>query len=209
MAERIGLYGGSFNPIHHGHLILARAVGEQLNLQRVIFLPSVRPPHKDPSDDADAVHRAEMVRLAISGEALFEFSDFDLTRPGPTYTIDTVFHFRTVYGADVELYWLIGADSLNDLATWHRIKELVNTCRIVTAARPGVGTFEWKRLVAKIGQEHVSRLRSGILATPEIAISSSEIRLRVQRGESIHELVPPHVEEYIQEHGLYGLPGVS
>ena len=137
MAERIALYGGSFNPIHSGHLIIARAVAEQLDLTRVILLPSKHPPHKQAEALLDAAHRAEMVRLAIPDEPLFEFSDFDLTRDGPSYTVETVAHFRKSLGAAVELFWIIGADSLAELSTWHRVCDLVDTCRIITAARPG------------------------------------------------------------------------
>ncbi len=104
MAERVALYGGSFNPIHHGHLIVVRAIAERLALHRVIFLPSAAPPHKLGEPLADPMHRAAMVRLAIKHEPLFDFSDYDLTRDGPSYTIETVNHFRGMGGFDVELF---------------------------------------------------------------------------------------------------------
>ncbi|MHC4091001.1 MAG: nicotinate-nicotinamide nucleotide adenylyltransferase, partial [Planctomycetota bacterium] len=111
MSQRIALFGGSFNPIHMGHLIVARSVGEQLRLERIIVLPSATPPHKTAAALLDPKHRAAMVELAIAGEPLLEFSDYDLNREGPSYTVETVAHFREELGLDVLLHWIIGADS--------------------------------------------------------------------------------------------------
>jgi len=204
MTRRIGLYGGSFNPIHHGHLIVARAVAEGLDLDRVIFLPSNRPPHKQARALLNAEHRAEMVRLAIKDEILFEFSDFDLVRDGPSYTIDTVTHFRTQLGPDVDLHWIIGADSLAELTTWRRVGDLVDSCRIVTAARPGSdGKINWDQLRSALSETQLAALRSGVVETPLIDISSTDIRRRVRDGRSIRALVPDPVRCYIDEHELY------
>ena len=134
MTRRIALYGGSFNPIHIGHLITARSVAETLTLDKVIFLPSANPPHKQEQMLLDPADRAHMVRIAIESEPLFAFSDHDLTKTTPTYTVETVAHFAESLGSKVEIYWIIGADSLLDLRTWHRVVELVDNCHIVTAA---------------------------------------------------------------------------
>ena len=203
MAQRIGLYGGSFNPIHNGHLIVARAVAEQVSLERVMLLPSVRPPHKGDRQLLDARHRAEMVRLAITGETLFEFSDYDLTRDGPSYTIDTVMRFREVLGPQVELHWIIGADSLSELTTWHRVRDLVEACRIVTAARPGWDAIDWTPLRTILSDAQVAALQAGVLPTPRIDISSTDIRRRVREGRSIRYLVPDLVRSYIETNDLY------
>ena len=203
MAKRIALYGGSFNPIHNGHLIVARLIAERLDLDRVILLPSKRPPHKQTQDLLDAAHRAEMVKLAIHDEPPFEFSDFDMTREGPSYTIDTVAHFRDVLGPDVELHWIIGADSLAELSAWHRAGELIHACRIITAARRGSDEIEWQRVGTLLTDEQITHLKAGILQTPVIDISSTDIRDRVRCGRSIRYLVPDPVREYIEQHGLY------
>jgi nicotinate-nucleotide adenylyltransferase len=203
MAQRVGLYGGSFNPIHNGHLIVARSVAECLKLDRVILLPSARPPHKSDRKLLDAGHRAAMVKLAIEGETLFEFSDFDLTREGPSYTIDAVAHYQTMFGPQVELHWIIGADSLAELTTWYRVSELVDACRIVTAARPGWDAIDWTHLCAVLSDAQVSVLQAGVLPTPRIDVSSTDIRRRVRDGQSIRSLVPDSVRSYIERNALY------
>ena len=212
MAQRLGLYGGSFNPIHGGHLIVARAIAERLDLERLVFLPSARPPHKDGETLAAPAHRAEMVRLAIEGEPVFELSDFDLTREGPSYTIDTAAHFRELHGSDAALHWIIGADSLAELTTWHRVGALVDTCRIITAARPGrhcsesSGTREridWNQLRTALSEAQIAGLKADVLETPVIEISSTDVRKRIRQGKSIRYLVPDRVRTYIEEHGLY------
>ncbi|HNQ22358.1 MAG TPA: nicotinate-nucleotide adenylyltransferase [Phycisphaerae bacterium] len=203
MSQRIGLYGGSFDPIHHGHLIIARSVAEHRSLDRVILLPSLLPPHKQTTHLSPPHHRAEMVRLAIAGEPLFELSDYDLTRPGPSYTIDTVAHFRSALGAATDLFWIIGADSLAELPTWHQAVELVDACHIITARRAGDLAPDWDHLRAALGAPVVERLRAGLLDTPVIDISATDVRRRVREGRSIRYLVPAPVGDYIAHHDLY------
>lgn len=203
MAQSIGLFGGSFNPIHCGHLIVARAVAEQLALDSVIFLPSANPPHKEGEALLDARHRAEMVKRAIAEEPVFDFSEFDLLRDGPSYTIDTVNHFRAVLGGDVGLYWIIGTDSLVELSAWHRVSDLVNACQIVTAARTGWDRRNLSDLSPTLDPRHRQRLLANVLGTPVIEISSTDIRRRIQEARSIRFLVPGVVRRYIEEHGLY------
>lgn len=249
---RVALYGGSFNPIHLGHLSIARAVAERLQLDRVVFLPTSNPPHKVAGDLAPAEHRAAMVKLAIAGEPLFEFSDCDMTRPGPTYTIETVTHFREqlrnhkdtkaqrpvedgvgttsrctleerIAGdekaggslrnlprglqicGDVDWFlgWIIGADSLIELPTWHRPGELIDTCQIITASRPGYDVIDWHKLGETFSPAQIEKLHQGVIETPRIDISSTEIRKRIHAGESIRSMVPVAVEEYILSNRLY------
>ena len=202
---RVGLYGGTFDPVHCGHLIIARAVQEQALLERIIFLPSASPPHKQGAGLLACEHRAEMVRLAIADEPELSFSDFDLTREGPSYTVDTVLHFRKTLGDDVALHWIIGADSLAELMTWHRVSELVDACRIVTAGRVGWDRESWSALRAELNEVQVQRLEADVLDTPVIQISSTEIRDRIRRGLSVRFLVPDAVLGYIDAHGLYRL----
>ncbi len=203
MAERVALFGGSFNPIHFGHLILARSVAEQLTLDRVIFLPTANPPHKDVTTLVDGAHRAEMVRLAIDGEPGFVLDDFDLSRSGRTYTIETVAHFRGVLGSDAEVYWIIGADSLADLIHWHQVSALVDSCRMVVAARPGWDRMDFDVLRACLSDSQITRLRNDCLDTPRIDISATQIRNRARQSLSIRYLTPEPVCTYVKEHHLY------
>ncbi len=203
MAQRIALFGGSFDPIHLGHLISARSVAERLGLSRVIFLPSAAPPHKNASDLLAPEHRAEMVRLAIAEEADFEFSDFDLTRSGPSYTVETIAHYSQELGPEAVLHWIIGADSLPELPTWCRARELVESCRIVTAARPGWERIDFDALRPHFSAEQIDGLRANMVETPRIDISATDIRRRVREGRSIRYLVPETVCEYILQHRLY------
>ena len=146
-----------------------------------------------------------MVKLAIAGESLFEFSDFDLTRDGPSYTIDTVTHYCGLLGPQVELHWIIGADSLAELTTWYRLPDLVDACRIVTAARPGWDAIDWSPLRTVLSDAQVAAIHAGVLQTPRIDISSTDIRRRVREGYSIRYLVPHAVKQYINTQGLYRL----
>jgi len=200
---RIGLFGGSFNPVHAGHLIASRAVAEHLRLDKLYLVPAAVPPHKVPKNLADATHRLEMLRLATRGESLFEVSDLEINRPGPSYTIVTVEEFRRRLGGSAELFWIIGADSLAELANWYQAERLVDTCRIVTAARPGWDRPDLSALAGRLRPEQIERLKADVLATPRIDISASEIRRRVAAGLSVRYLVPDAVAEYIAAHGLY------
>ena len=201
--DKVGLFGGSFDPIHHGHLIAARAVGEWAGLSRVVFLPCRQPPHKHENDLLDGAHRGEMVKLAIADEPLFSFSDYDLTRQGPSFTIDTVRHFRAELGRDAELCWIIGADSLRELPTWRCVTELVEECRIITAARPGWTTDVWDDLRQTFTDEQIARLRSDVVETPLIDISATDIRRRISSGRSVRYLMPDEVISYVRENNLY------
>ena len=204
MAERVGLFGGSFNPVHNGHLIVARAVAEYVGLTRVVLLPSARPPHKDSTRLLDGAHRYAMLQRAVDGDPLFAVNDVDLRRPGPCYTIDTVAILTEQLGGGIELCWLIGSDSLADLPTWHRAAELVDACRILTAVRRGWDDVSWKELEGAFGGGRTNRLRDGLVPSPMIDISSTEVRLRLASGRSVRYLIPDAVADYVQQHGLYG-----
>lgn len=198
------LFGGSFDPIHHGHLIVARSVAEQLGVARVVLIPSARPPHKQHVALAPAGQRLAMCRLAVAGDGLFEVSDWELGQHGLNYTLHTVRHFRGVRGPDEALYWLIGLDSLVDLPTWFRVGELADACTLVTAARPGVPCPDLSAaLGAQLTAEQIERIGRHILPTPLIEISATEIRARARAGRSIRYLTPEAVANYIAARGLY------
>ncbi|MCH8878286.1 MAG: nicotinate (nicotinamide) nucleotide adenylyltransferase [Planctomycetes bacterium] len=148
----IALFGGTFDPIHCGHLIVARCVLERLSLDGVTFIPSANPPHKGGADLSDVAHRLAMVELAIDeprslvgAEPGFACDDCEARRTGPSYTLDTVMHFRERLGPEATIHWIIGADSLAELESWHRVSELVEACNIVTVNRPGTVPAQCRR----------------------------------------------------------------
>lgn len=203
MPTRIGLYGGSFDPIHFGHLISARSIAEQLDLERIVLIPSARPPHKQGVAMTSAEHRLAMATLAVEGDPLFEISDVELRRDGPSYTYDTVGEFRRVYGDGATLIWIIGGDTLPELPSWYRVAELVQRVRIVTATRPGWTPPDPGVLTPSVGEAAAAMLLRDSLTTPEIDISATEVRRRVREGRSIRYLVPESARSYIERHGLY------
>lgn len=202
MSQRIGLYGGSFDPIHFGHLISARSLAEQLGLDRVVLIPSARPPHKQGVSMTPAEHRLAMARLAVEGDPTFGVSEVELQREGPSYTFDTVAEFRRLVGPDIELVWFIGADSLPELPTWYRVAELVHAVRIVTACRPGWTPPAIDALGKAVG-EASAQLLQDCFQTPRIDISATEIRHRVRAGQTIRYLTPEPVVSYIDRMRLY------
>lgn len=197
------MFGGSFDPIHHGHLIPARAIAEQIGLNRVVFIPCGQPPHKPGVRLADARHRLEMIRLAIVDEPHFELDDLELHRPGPSFTIETVDAYRSAMGSEADLFWIVGGDSLRDILSWHRISELVNRVQIVAAIRPGSEGPDEVVLSKTIGESAAAKLIKFALPTPQVEISATNIRTRVVKGQSIQYLVPDSVRSYIYAHGLY------
>ena len=194
--------GGTFDPIHHGHLIMARAAAERLNTLKVILIPSAQPPHKANLAISAAEDRLEMARRAIQEEPLFEVSDCELKRPGPSFTLETVRYFHQQYPQN-QLYWLIGADSISELAGWYHIEQLADECLIVTAARPGFNPQETQTLKSMLTDLQMQRLRQNILATPQVDISATQIRRRIRQNQSVRYLTPPAVIDYIKHQHLY------
>jgi len=203
VSEKIGLYGGTFDPPHLGHLISAQAMAELLSLHRVIFLPAGQPPHKLCRPISTGQHRLAMLQLALADNPLFQIDDWELSVDGPAYTINTIRYFQAILPGRT-LYWFIGADSLADLPTWYRFEELIDAVEIVTAWRGGL---DIERVLAdlqtKIEQRHYEKLRKNVLRTPMIEISASDIRRKIHAGQSIRYLVAPAVEQYIRREGLY------
>lgn len=204
MAKRIGLYGGTFDPIHMGHLIVAESVADLARLDRILFLPSSDPPHKKSEGITPGEVRAQMVAAAIVGNPRFALDRFDLDRAGPTFTIDTVRHFAAALGSGTDIAWIIGADSLTEISSWRDAGDLIDSCEVLTAARPGWEQPDWDGLSRALGESRVERLRRGVLATPLLEIAASEIRGRIRSGRSIRYLVPESVEDIIRRSALYG-----
>ena len=196
--ERIGVLGGTFDPVHNGHLSIAHALRAALDLERVVWVPAGRPPHKTGQIVSSDRDRLAMLDLALAGAADDQICTIDIERSGPSYTADTLEILAKRF-APARLFFLMGEDSLRDLPTWHDPQRLLQAAELAVAARPGVDAD----LEAVARQVPSLEERVHLVPTEEIAISSSEIRRRVADHQSIRGLVPAAVEAYIRDHGLY------
>jgi nicotinate-nucleotide adenylyltransferase len=199
--RRIGVLGGTFDPVHNGHLSIANALRAALDLERVVWVPAGRPPHKTGQIVSSDRDRLAMLELALAGSAVDQIDTIDIERSGPSYTADTL-EILTQRFAPARLFFLMGEDSLRDLPTWHDPERLLRAAELAVAARPGVDAD----LESVARQVPTVRGRVHLVPTEEIAISSSGIRRRVRENQSIHGLTPAAVEAYIQDHGLYTRP---
>lgn len=187
---RIGILGGTFNPIHIGHLILAEEARFKLKLDKLILVPAFMPPHKDTSDIIDAKDRLEMVRLAIEDNPAFEISTYEVDSKKKSYSIDTLKEFRKIYGDEAQLCFITGSDSLKDLFSWKNINDIFKISKFIVANRPGYPLKD------------IPKEADTVVITP-IEVSSEDIRKRLKEGRSIRYLVSEKVRKYILEHNLY------
>ncbi len=201
--KKIGILGGTFNPIHMGHLIMAEEVCKRHNLSKVLFVPAYIPPHKYVEDLANANQRYQMVKYAIDENSKFKVSNMEIKREGKSFTIDTIREIIHHYGEDIDIFLIMGADSLNELELWKDIKKLSQLCHFVIVNRPGYKTEPSTRLVEIIGSDNVLDMERLRLTIEPVGISSTDIRKRINDGVEIKDLVPECVEVYIKEHGLY------
>jgi nicotinate-nucleotide adenylyltransferase len=191
--KKFGVLGGTFDPIHMGHLVLAEQVREKFQLDRVIFIPCASPPHKTEQELSPAQDRFEMTKLALQGNSYFLVSDIELKREGLSYTVETLRELKGLY-KDKEIYFLTGSDVLNEITTWKNPEEIYKLAKLVIGIRPGFDKFDPENHFAK---------KSIIVNITGVDISSTQIREKVRKGESIKYLVPPKVEEYIKKRNLY------
>ena len=199
--KRIAIMGGTFDPIHFGHLIAAETVREKYNLDKVIFLPSGNPPHKDKRRVTSKEDRYNMVQMATASNQYFDVSRMEIDRDGYTYTIDTIREFVSVSSKGTNIYFITGADAVYDILTWKDADELLSVCRFIAVTRPGYNKKELEEEINTIKSNHKCNIN--ILEIPDIAISSTDIRQRVMKGSFIKYLVPEHVEAYIRKHAIY------
>jgi nicotinate-nucleotide adenylyltransferase len=199
---RIGVFGGSFDPVHMGHLAIAQEAREVFALSKVMFVPAAQPPHKGPEVCAGAADRLEMVRLAIEGNPAFVVSDIEMHRQGPSYTIDTLEEIQRI-NPRAQLYFIAGADSLAELHTWYRATELVEKFNFIILGRPGVEAVTIESLTSAFGDVLAAKLEAGFLRREIFRISATEIRKRINENRSITYLVPKAAEAYILDKGLY------
>lgn len=197
---RLGVFGGTFDPIHLGHLILAEEAWYQLSLDQVLLAPAADPPHKREQSKSPAEQRVCMVELAIADNPHLALSRVDVDRPGPHYTLDMMRLLRGQYGPAAEWFFLMGLDSLANLPGWHQPQALLQTCTPVAFSRPDVD-FDWDTLEAALPG---ARERVILLPMPLLEISGSDLRGRARTGRSLRYQVLPQVEQYIREQGLYG-----
>lgn len=199
-SQKIGIMGGTFDPIHYGHLVTAEAARHQFELDRVIFIPAGKPPHKNRPNISEPEHRLVMTSLAVQSNPCFEVSDMEITRTGPSYTINTVTEIMLLYsGADV--FFITGADAVLEILTWHRVYELLNICCFIAATRPGYCLNSLREILASLPERYLDNIYT--MEVPALAISSTDIRLRIKGGRPIKYLLPEAVEEYILKHDLY------
>ena len=200
-ARRLGIYGGSFDPVHRGHLFVAHEVRVSFALDRVVLVPANRSPFK-PDAGASGAQRIEMVRLAINGLPWADASDVELGRPGPSYTIDTLRHFRECL-PDTELFLIVGADTLTDFAGWRDPDGILDLATLIAVARPG-STLGLPKSLANLIARRQTRIVLHHAASPDT--SSREVRARVRQGLPVDGHVPEQVARYIQKCGLYREP---
>ena len=212
---KIGLFGGTFDPIHWGHLRNAEEVREAFSLDRLLFIPAGTPPHKKRGAAASARDRLEMVRRAIAKNPGFALSAVELSRAGKSYSIDTVRDFAKSRGTKDSLYFILGLDAFLDIGSWKGFEEIFRLCHCVITSRPGSGNslslgcmpVAARKLFCYDRRQKIFRHKSGtklfFFKLTDIAISASDIRNRVKKGKSIRYLVPLEVESYIKKRGLY------
>ncbi len=216
---RIGLFGGTFNPIHIGHITVSAEIKKAFELDRIIMVPSAIPPHKKSKEIADAGDRLEMTRLAVSNLEGYHVSDVEIKRSGPSYTVDTINHFKKILSADVSLYLILGIDAFLEIDTWMSYKELFTMLPLIVMSRPeksNIVTLEHLEsyVLNKISEGYAFQKEENrfvdnryqpiyVFNVTPCTISSTDIREKIRKRKPIEELVPENVENYIRDKGLY------
>jgi nicotinate-nucleotide adenylyltransferase len=195
--------GGTFDPIHYGHLMAAEEARVRFELERVLFVPNGQPPHKKDYPVSAAEHRYAMTLLATCSNLRFEASRMELERPGASYTVDTMAAIREQLGAEAALYFITGADAVQEILSWKDPRRLLGLCELIAAARPG---YRLSEALSSLDAEMRERVR--VLDIPGVAVSSTEMRARAAAGLPLTYLAPPQVVSYIAKHGLYS-PGAA
>jgi nicotinate-nucleotide adenylyltransferase len=205
---RLGIFGGSFDPVHYGHLLLAECCREQCRLDAVWFLPAAVPPHKQDREATPAERRIEMLDLAAAGNPAFSVCRYEADRGGVNYTVDTLAHFHAE-DPSRELFLLLGADMLADLPNWRSPARVCELALPVAVGRPGSKPIDFNGFAGILSPEQIERMQHHRAEMPQIGASSTDLRRRVELGQSIRYRTPRAVEIYIQTHGLYVRNGTS
>jgi len=202
--KRIGVMGGTFDPIHNGHLVTAEEAWKQFQLDQVLFIPSGNPPHKDDRRSLNAEDRYLMAVIATATNPHFRVSRMEIERPGPSYTIDTVREMHRIYGRNTEVFFITGADAILEILTWKEPEAVLREATFIAATRPGYDLQRLEESLPAVEKErHDSDPRVLVMEVPALAISSTDIRERVKQGRPITYLVPEGVAEFIEKNGFY------
>lgn len=199
---RLGIYGGSFSPIHNGHLLLAESCREQCQLDEVWFLPAAVSPLKQDANPASNAHRVAMIELAIAGNQAFKVSPIELERGGISYTVDTLREVQQIV-PHAQLFLLVGADSFASFSHWRAIDEICELATICTVGRPGSDLNDWGSLPEVLTDDQMMEIKEHSVEMPQIGLSSTEIRQRIADGRSIRYMVPRSVEKYIETQHVF------
>lgn len=198
---KIGIFGGSFNPIHYGHLLMAESAYEQIGLDKVIFIPLKYPAHKSASDILEDEHRLKMLELAISDNLHFEISNYELKKDTTSYTFETLTYLSTIYKND-ELYFILGGDSYNNLINWKEPQIIINHATLLVVNRDKESNNKLKE-ITKEYNKFFENLKVEYINMPAIGISSTDIRHKIQQSNSIRYYLPDAVIHYIKKHNIY------
>ena len=201
--RKIALFGGTFDPIHLGHTTVAAGAAKRIGAEKIIFIPAKRSPLKGFFPIAGDRDRFEMISLAIAHSKNFQVSDYELRKPDPSYTLETVRKFQSDYGDDTLIYWLIGADSIDELQLWYGITDLIDECNLATMLRAGSKAPNFTKFEDIWGSDRVKKLQENVVETSLVEISSTEIRSRLAVGRDVAGMLDPAVADYICQHGLY------
>lgn len=213
--NKVGLLGGTFDPVHNGHLQLGKIVLDSIGLDRVLFIPAAHPPHKNEVNVSNSLHRLEMLRIALTDRDRMELSDIEMVRYGMSYTIDTLEELKRYGETRADFHFIIGSDAIADIETWYRWQELLVSVNFIVAVRPGFSVKEIETIIGRNGfvlenEKHDRWIhqRQGneimFLADKTIDISSTDIRDRISSGRNWRHMVPDQVGAYICAHHLYG-----
>lgn len=205
--RRIVLFGGTFDPIHLGHTTVAASAAKHIGAEKLVFVPAKRSPLKGFAPRASDDDRLEMIALATAEEESFQVSDFELRKPAPSFTLETVRKFRQEYGDEASIYWLIGADGIDDLAYWHMIIELIDACNLTVMCRAGCEPPNFGKFESIWGRERVEKLQRNVVQTPLVNVSSTEARKRLAEGLDVSTMLHPAVLSHIRQNGLYQSQG--
>ncbi|GAB6173313.1 nicotinate-nucleotide adenylyltransferase [Paradesulfitobacterium aromaticivorans] len=197
---RLGIMGGTFDPIHYGHLVAAEMARTEFALEKVLFVPTGNPPHKSGRRVSPAALRYEMVKRSLADNPFFDISAVEIERSGPSFTVDTLRQLRREW-PEHELYFITGTDALREIFTWHESEEILNLTHFIGASRPGFDAGDFLRKSESENPQVIHRIH--LLEVPALAISSTAIRARVAGGKSIRYLLPENVRQFIQENSLY------
>ncbi len=201
--RKIALFGGTFDPIHLGHTAVAADAAKMIGAERIIFIPAKRSPLKGFFPKAGDGDRLKMISLAIAHNKNFQVSDYELKRPQPSYTLETVRKFQGDYGDDTLIYWLIGADSIDELQLWYGITDLIDECNLSTMFRAGCKPPNFAKFEDFWGSDRVKKLQQNVIETSLVDINSTEIRSRLAAGRDVADMLHPAVADYIHLQGLY------